>query len=197
MRWHLQYPRAPSLELVLDVTVAFSKCLNELMDTWWFIYVDIYQCSSCSSHWPVDSELILSWFWVDDWWLTIDHSSSADFGLDPKRVILNFAAAFQAMLRGFAGHSLRSLTRQCAIQKIWWNCGRYLATEARHGTTWGFSLFFLGGGEGNHQPFEWIEGIEGLGFVIFLGKPVITWVTHIFERAWLFYMGISPVRRNG
>jgi len=68
--------------------------------------------------------------------LTIDHSSSADFGLDPKRVILNFAAAFKAMLRGFAGHSvrsLRSLTRQCAIQKIWWNCGRCLATEADMG----------------------------------------------------------------
>lgn len=44
------------------------------------------------------------------------------------------------MLRGFAGHSvrslrsLRSLTRQCAIQKIWWNCGRggrCLATEVK------------------------------------------------------------------
>jgi hypothetical protein len=89
--------------------------------------------------------------------LTIDHSSSADFGLDPKRVILNFAAAFQAMLRGFAGHSvrsLRSLTRQCAIQKIWWNCGRggrCLATEADMGRLRAFFFFFWGGkGTTNH-----------------------------------------------
>ena len=138
--------------------------------------------------------LILSWFWVDDWWLTIDHSSSADFGLDPKRVILNFAAAFQAMLRGFAGHSvrsLRSLTRQCAIQKIWWNCGRGLATEADMGRLGAFFFFFWGGGR--EPPTIWMDRRDRRAWVCYLFGKAHYYVgyTHIWKSLAILHGYIS------